>query len=113
MTWSEYLSRIAALAAEGRNAQRPDALEAQVAVMSALVGRDIRGPHRRHIDCTARQIVMHSLGREGYRVEDIAAALHRDRCTVIYGKRRVDEMISLPEIYRTELNLYDAFHKLI
>lgn len=72
------------------------------------------GEGRRKEDVLIRVFVSHRLRSEGYSFEAIGKVMHRDHSTVIhYVRSNMGDMLSLPNMYREELEKYKKMNEIL
>ena len=65
-------------------------------------------------DVLIRVFVAYRLRQEGYSFDTIGKVMHRDHSTVMhYVRKKMDDMLSLPDYYRNELDMYDKMCALL
>ena len=60
-----------------------------------------------------RSLVAFQLHMEGYSYTDIGRMMKRDHSTVIHLVRKMEDMLSLPQAYKQEINMYNKMHELL
>lgn len=69
---------------------------------------------RRKEDVLIRLFTAYRLRQEGFSVEGIGAVMGRDHSTVVhYVRRRLPDMLSLPNIYRREKDMFDKMNEIL
>lgn len=58
-----------------------------------------------------RAFIAYQLRHEGYTYSEIGRALGRDHSSVMHMEQRIDDMISLPNAYYSEVNLFRKFEE--
>ena len=58
-----------------------------------------------------RGFIAHHLRHEGYTYSEIGRALGRDHSSVMHMEQRIDDMLSLPNAYQSEVNLFRKFEE--
>ena len=60
-----------------------------------------------------RSFVSYQLHREGYSYTDIGRMMKRDHSTVIHLVRKTEDMLSLPQAYKQEVDMYNKMQELL
>lgn len=69
---------------------------------------------RRKEDVLIRVFISHRLRQEGYSYEAIGEMMNRDHATIVhYERTKMGGMLSLPKMYREELEMYDKMNEII
>ena len=77
-------------------------------VVESVLGRKIdKGRH--HEDVISRMYIAYTLRNDGYSYSTIARLIDKNHSTVFYMVRKVKDMLSLPAVYRNEVELFKAF----
>ena len=80
-----------------------------VAIMREVTGIDPLGGTRKREFVWARNLIAYQMYRDGFRQEDIGAAIGRDRCTVVHCVRSVEDMLDNPGLFRKEMGVWLKF----
>ena len=80
---------------------------AELAVGQPLA--DVRDKNNTNI----RSFVSFQLHMEGYSYTDIGRMMRRDHSTVIHLVRKMEDMLSLPQAYKQEINMYNKMLELL
>lgn len=87
-------------------------LEVLNVLMEELLGEPVRNS-RDSIFVWARAMIAHQLLSEGWRVTEVARLMGRSHATIIFHRRKVEDAIRFPAMYRSELALWKEFQKKI
>ena len=69
---------------------------------------------RRKEDVLIRLFTAYRLRSEGYPYEGIGEVMKRDHSTIVhYVRKRVPDMLSLPSIYRSELDMFTKMNEIL
>lgn len=68
---------------------------------------------RCRLNTNIRAFVAYRLKEEGYSYREIGAMMMRDHSSVTHLTNRMRDMLSLPNVYREEIELYRQFENLI
>lgn len=69
---------------------------------------------RRNDDVLIRLFAAYRLRLEGYSFDAIGKAMGRDHSTIIhYVRKKMADMLSLPNFYRRELKMYDKMNEIL
>lgn len=77
-----------------------------------VVGKKL-SRNRSKEDTTIRAFVSYALKREGYGYSEIGRLLERDHSTVIHLYNKVKDMLSVPNVYREEIEMLRTFELLL
>ena len=59
-----------------------------------------------------RSIVAHQLHEEGYTYSEIGRVIKKSHATVMFYVNKVNDMLSLPQMYETEITQYEQFKEI-
>ena len=59
-----------------------------------------------------RSIVAHQLHEEGYTYSEIGRVIKKSHATVMFYVNKVNDMLSLPQMYTTEITQYEQFKEI-
>ena len=62
---------------------------------------------------TIRTFISYHMHNEGFSYESIGRVMHRNHSTITHLVRKMEDMLSLPEIYHDELDMYAKMVELI
>ena len=82
-------------------------------IMVDIAGVDIIQRSRDRAVVWARNIVFYKLRADGYSLQRIGRFMNYSHCIVLYGSRRVEEMLQYPSMYSEEISLWNKFQKFI
>lgn len=84
-----------------------------VAAAEATVGHKMNPDKRHSEDVLIRQFVAYRLRQDGYSFPKIAKVMNKNHSTIMTLCNRMNDYFELPNIYATELELYQIFENLI
>ena len=90
----------------------PDA-ERYIKAMEQIVGEPITTKSRRNDLVWARYLVAFQLSKDGYRIQEIANAVGRDRTTILHGLELIGHMEAHPGLYSKELSVWNKFQEML
>jgi len=81
--------------------------------MGKIFGREITYFNRDSWDVWARAMVAYQMLQEGYSTGEVGRQLMKDHSTVIHLRKKVEDMLSLPQAYRDITPVWEQFQKQI
>lgn len=108
----EYLSGM--IASSGERSKSPLRCSILMGVMAEVYGVESIGYHNRNAsDVWARTMVAFQMLKEGYETTEVGRQMEKDHSTVIYMRKKMQDVFSLPQAYRDILEIWDKFQKRI
>lgn len=83
--------------------------ERMLKIMNGIVGDDVRKKRRSPRYLWGRYIVAHHLRVMGYSYPEIAGVLGLTHAAIINSESQVTKMLQMPQMYKFEKDLLDAF----
>lgn len=62
---------------------------------------------------TIRAFVSYHMHNEGFSYESIGRVMHRNHSTITHLVRKMEDMISLPDVYREEMGMYEKMCEML
>lgn len=83
------------------------------ALMEEVIGEEIPMKCRKARFVWARTMIAFELTNEGYTLEQVGTALDRDHSTIVHLRDKMASALSLPEVYKCEIDIWNKFRKKI
>ena len=80
-----------------------------IETMSGIVGTDILVRARERLLVYARYMVAYCLRQYGFSYHEIGNFLNMDHSTMVHGVKMVNEMLSVPQMYPEEMEIWQKF----
>lgn len=96
-----------------RKARSRVSRQTYLSVMNDIVGRDICGSQNSWHISHYRFMVAYQMMRDGFSQYEIASLIGKNRTTVSYGISAIRDMLTLPQVYVEEAEVWGKYTKQI